>query len=201
MPQLILDTSTELCLLAIIDGIHLLDQCIFPHHNSLAKSLLPTLHHFLEQNALTPKSLHTIAIGAGPGSYTGTRLGAAVAKSLAFGLKIPLKTFPSPLAFLPMHMGSFAFLIPTRSGAFFTLKGTSSPTGIQQINTALLTPQELAQETADVDFFVGYPSELFPSKKTFYTPAPNVHFLSLFLEEKEPDSLENAELLYLHTPF
>src|SRR5690349_572716 len=123
MHTLILDTSTELCTVGIAVGSELAIQEVFSHKNQLSETLLLTIQAMVEKVCGSPKNLHFIAVGNGPGSYTGTRLGAAVAKTLAFGLGVPIKAFPSPLAFLPEQGGSFVFVVPARSGQLYALTG------------------------------------------------------------------------------
>ena len=57
------------------------------------------LHVFIEQvlkeSNLQPKAIKAIAISAGPGSYTGLRIGVATAKGLCYGWDIPLIALPT----------------------------------------------------------------------------------------------------------
>jgi len=57
-----------------------------------------------------------IAVGTGPGSYTGIRVGVALAKALAYGWKIPIMGFCSLEAFAPRPV-----LVDARSGGFYAL--------------------------------------------------------------------------------
>lgn len=175
MTCLILDTSTDQCLIALANDGRIEIQEIFHHENQLSSTLLPKIQ------ALCPslKSLTEIAVGIGPGSYTGTRVGVAVAKSLAFGLSIPLKTFLSPLAFLPDLEGKFALVLPTRSGQFYVLKGENSD--------GKLTHEE-PYFTPKVDFSVTDLVE------------PNLDLLCRFLAGQTPSPLENIALQYFGTP-
>jgi len=61
-----------------------------------------------------------IAVGTGPGSYTGIRVGAALAKALAFGWQIPIFGFCSLVAFAP-DASQWAVLADARTGGFYTL--------------------------------------------------------------------------------
>ncbi len=202
MTYLILDTSTDLCLIALANEKEIIAEEVFAHSNLLSNRLLPGIHALIEAHIQSPKNLRGIAFGVGPGSYTGTRVGVAVAKSLAFGLQIPIKTFNSPLAFLPKKEGAFAFLIPTRSGQFYVLLGDISSSQVIQKAASLLNKEELEKFEA-VDFLVcSSDKELPPAfrKKTYYPPVPNLHSLCHFLSEQRHTSLENVEVLYLYTP-
>ena len=92
MTSLILDTSGDLTYIAIAVSGSLASKVIITEGRQLSKFLLPSIQSILQ--ACTP---NFIAIGTGPGSFTGTRIGAMVAKTLAFAWNIPLIPFPSPL--------------------------------------------------------------------------------------------------------
>lgn len=55
-----------------------------------SKRILVELEAFLDNYGVHKKDLKGIAVGLGPGSYTGIRVGIAVAKGLARGLGLPL---------------------------------------------------------------------------------------------------------------
>jgi tRNA threonylcarbamoyladenosine biosynthesis protein TsaB len=202
MPCLILDTSTDQCLIALAEENQILAEEIFFHGNLLSNKVLPCIRSFIETHCQSPKNLSEIAIGIGPGSYTGTRLGVAVAKSLAFALQIPTKTFSSPLAFLPDCEGSFAFLMPTRSEHFFVLSGRISSSHISQRDASFLRIEEL-KRIEDVDFLIYASSDDMPpalKKKPHFLATPRLCSLCLYLSKKEVCSLENIELLYFMPP-
>lgn len=52
--------------------------------------LLPLIDKILKKNRLKPSDLTEIEINTGPGSFTGLRVGAAVANALGWALKIPV---------------------------------------------------------------------------------------------------------------
>ena len=58
------------------------------HHAS--QNLLPLIEKLLKENNLTPQDLSEINVNTGPGSYTGLRVGIAVANVLGTQLRIPI---------------------------------------------------------------------------------------------------------------
>lgn len=85
-----IETATSVCAVAL----HESGQLVASHENRLEKShsshLLPELEHLLEVAGWQMKALDAVALSAGPGSYTGLRIGAATAKGICYGQDIPL---------------------------------------------------------------------------------------------------------------
>lgn len=52
--------------------------------------ILPMIDSILKKHSLRPEDLSEIKINAGPGSFTGLRVGLAIANALSFTLKIPI---------------------------------------------------------------------------------------------------------------
>ena len=59
------------------------------------RHLLPTVERLIRDCGLTPQSLTHIAVGVGPGSYTGLRVGLTAAKTLAYALGCSLVAVPA----------------------------------------------------------------------------------------------------------
>jgi tRNA threonylcarbamoyladenosine biosynthesis protein TsaB len=95
MKIFIIDTSGESYFIALSEEASYLASHRALHDNHLSKCLVPAIQDLLKS---TPFSeLRAIGVGIGPGSFTGLRIGAAVAKSLSFGLSLPLIGFSSLL--------------------------------------------------------------------------------------------------------
>ncbi len=111
MLTLILETSTEKgCVVLAEKGIPIAAKTL-PGGPELSKSLA------LEVNDLLKGAIPVlIAVGTGPGSYTGIRVSAALGKALAYGWKIPLIGFCSLKAFGPEPV-----LVDARSAGFYAL--------------------------------------------------------------------------------
>jgi tRNA threonylcarbamoyl adenosine modification protein YeaZ len=92
MLSLIIDTTGSQAFIGLAENGSLLSQIIISEGRQLSKFLLPSIQSILQ--ASTP---NYIAIGTGPGSFTGTRVGGIVAQSLSYGWNIPLISFSSTL--------------------------------------------------------------------------------------------------------
>ena len=89
MQVLALDTSTEMCTVALGDGEHWLERAARAGQ-SHSELLLPMIRALLAEAGLALAELDGIAFGAGPGSFTGLRIACGVAQGLALGARLPL---------------------------------------------------------------------------------------------------------------
>lgn len=60
-----------------------------------SQTLLPMIHDLVEMVGIQLEEIDAIAIAAGPGSFTGLRIGSATAKGLAFSLNKPIISVPT----------------------------------------------------------------------------------------------------------
>lgn len=61
-------------------------------HNALVLAMIDTL---LASAGVRPRELDAVAFSAGPGSFTGVRIGAAVAQGIALGAGVPVVRVPT----------------------------------------------------------------------------------------------------------
>jgi len=84
---------------------------LFSEENKIAKEHASWLHQaigrILSEAKITVRDLEAVAVVAGPGSYTGLRVGMAAAKGFCYALKIPLIT-QNTLRVMAESMISFA---------------------------------------------------------------------------------------------
>lgn len=90
MKILALESSAVAASAALCEDEMLLGQTYLHTGLTHSQTLLPMAAGLLEQCGLKPQDLDLIAVAAGPGSFTGLRIGVAAAKGLAFGAGIPV---------------------------------------------------------------------------------------------------------------
>ena len=84
MKLLALDTSSNACSVALLAGNEILeDHVVGPREHT--RILMPMISRLLADGGFHLDDLDAIALGNGPGSFIGMRIGASVAQGLAFG--------------------------------------------------------------------------------------------------------------------
>jgi tRNA threonylcarbamoyladenosine biosynthesis protein TsaB len=78
------DTATEAATSALVADGELLAERV-----SRAQTLLEDVDALLRQGGTHPRDLDSLAVGIGPGSFTGLRIGLATARGLALSLGLP----------------------------------------------------------------------------------------------------------------
>ena len=83
---LALDSTAQVGSVALCeDDGHLLAECTLNTGNTHSETLLPTVEFLLKSCGVTVDDVDLFACTAGPGSFTGVRIGAATVKGIAFG--------------------------------------------------------------------------------------------------------------------
>ncbi len=86
---LALDTATDACSVALyVDGEILQRHALAPQRHT--QLLLPMLRELCAEAGLTPSQLDAIAVGIGPGAFTGVRVATALAQGLAYAHALPV---------------------------------------------------------------------------------------------------------------
>lgn len=83
------DTSAAHCAAALLSGDRVVAAVEEPMATGQAERLMPLLEDVLAQGGAGWQDLSLIAVGTGPGNFTGVRIAVAAARGLALGLGIP----------------------------------------------------------------------------------------------------------------
>lgn len=92
---LAVDTSTRNIGLALYQEDRLLHETVWVSQNYHTMQLAPAVHEALALSGLQSDDLQAVAVATGPGSFTGLRIGMALAKGLALARHLPLVGIPS----------------------------------------------------------------------------------------------------------
>jgi tRNA threonylcarbamoyladenosine biosynthesis protein TsaB len=89
MNLLAIETATEACSAALLCGERLLERSeIAPRRH--AELILPMIESLLAEAGIARTQIDGIAVGRGPGAFTGVRLAISVAQGLALALDVPV---------------------------------------------------------------------------------------------------------------
>lgn len=101
---LALDTATDFASIALYDGQAVVAELNWLSPRRHTVSLAVQVDQLLKLAALAPQDLTALAVGIGPGSYTGTRIAISYAKGVAAALALPLVGVSSLDALVYPHL-------------------------------------------------------------------------------------------------
>lgn len=141
-PLLLMDTATRHAVLALAgaDGSLLaVREWDSPHRHG--DQLLPQLDEMLSEAKVAPRDLRAVAVGTGPGSFTGLRIGLATAKVIGYTLGCPVIGLSTTMALAGAAGAAgthdaVAVILPAGSSDRYVARYSSS--------TELTAPQLLA---------------------------------------------------------
>ena len=112
MKILALDSSGLVASVAVVEDDNLLAEYTINYKKTHSQTLLPMIDTVAQMIELDLKTIDAIAVSAGPGSFTGLRIGSATAKGLALALEKEIISVPTVDALAYNLWGAEAYICP-----------------------------------------------------------------------------------------
>ncbi|MBL8716854.1 MAG: tRNA (adenosine(37)-N6)-threonylcarbamoyltransferase complex dimerization subunit type 1 TsaB [Myxococcales bacterium] len=174
--------------------------------NAHGESLLPWIDDVLRAAGCTLKDIDRLAVGIGPGSFTGTRIGVATAKGLALGAGMPLVGIDAfrALAAEAPAAGPVVVAIDARKGEVYVALVDGAEVGPPAHLSPLQTFAHVAPALAGRSFVavgdgVGLVAELAGLPQPF-VESPRAVTVARLALEVSGDQLVDLEPLYVRPP-
>jgi len=90
-----IETSESLCGACVFFNDEKYFEASIRYKNIHAEKLFETIDYVIKAAGIEIKDLGAIAVSAGPGSFTGLRIGMSAAKGIAFGVSLPIIPVPT----------------------------------------------------------------------------------------------------------
>src|SRR5690606_13682330 len=90
-----IETATTVCSVALWTDEDVVVEAALYRPRAHAENLVPLIGDVLRYGAIAPRDVDAVAVSAGPGSYTGLRIGASTAKGLVTAVDAELVAVPS----------------------------------------------------------------------------------------------------------
>lgn len=147
------DTSTPLGTVALSDGKNLIAETSLEVERSHIEKLLPTMSLLVKKAGFSVGEVGGIAVGLGPGSFTGTRISVTVARGLAQGLNKPLVGISS-LDILAYNLNPTEHkiwaLIDAKRNEVYAASYQFSDSQLERLSSyQAITPMALARQLAE----------------------------------------------------
>ena len=118
-----LDSSGLVASVALVEDDQLVAEYTTNYKKTHSQTLLPMLDEITRMVELDLHTIDAIAVAAGPGSFTGLRIGSATAKGLGLALDLPIVPVPTVEALAYQLWGSRDLVCPVmdaRRGQAYT---------------------------------------------------------------------------------
>ena len=156
------ETSAKAASVALTDGEKLLGESYQNTGLTHSQTLLPMAQELLDSCGYKPEQVEAVAVAAGPGSFTGVRIGVAAAKGFAWGAQTPCYGV-STLEAMALHLSAWNGLVvpvmDARRNQVYTATFTAQDGELERLcEDRAISLEELGQElknAAQPIFLVG----------------------------------------------
>lgn len=145
MLLLAIDTSTPRVAVAIGDSGRVRGEVALAGRRRHAEQLAPAIAYLCEQTQVEVGQFAAVAVGVGPGLFTGLRVGVTTAKIMAQALRIPVVPVPSlDLVAYPLRHSSrlVAVVLDARRREVYSAQYRPVPGGVQRVSDYTVGPAD-----------------------------------------------------------
>ena len=112
MLTLAFETSAKAASVALLDGDRLLGESYQNTGLTHSQTLMVMAENLIASCGYIPRQIEAVAVAAGPGSFTGIRIGVAAAKGFAWGAELPCYGV-STLEAMALNLGAYdGYVVP-----------------------------------------------------------------------------------------
>jgi tRNA threonylcarbamoyladenosine biosynthesis protein TsaB len=156
---LALDTSTRMIGLALYDGVQIISERMWQTKDYHTVELAPSVAGMLAHADVKTSDLTALAVAIGPGSFTGLRIGLALAKGMALASHLSLVGVPSLdilAAAQPLRQGPMVAILRAGRGRLaVNWYQVSNGAWRAKGTLAVLTAQELSERIQEPTLVCG----------------------------------------------
>lgn len=154
-----IETATMTGSVALLTEHSLLAEETVNTKTTHAERLISAIDHVCAAASLMLREIDGIAVSAGPGSFTGLRIGVTTAKTLAYALRKPIVAVSSLDALASQFLYSSLLICPildARKKEVYAACYRNSAAQARRISDyAVLSPRSLAQDLHEPTLFLG----------------------------------------------
>ena len=170
---LCIETGTDICSVGIVNNGELISLRESDSGRDHAKKVAVFVDELLAENNIDPQQIDAVAVGEGPGSYTGLRIGVSFAKGLCYGLGKPLIAVSSLAALAAVAIEDYKAgiidienwdsarlcpMIDARRMEVYTQVFDSNANPLSSVTAEVVDENTLAEHRAATDHFVVFGS-------------------------------------------
>ena len=167
MLTLAFETSAKAGSVALFDGRRLLGESYQNTGLTHSQTIMAMAQDLITSCGYTPQDVQAVAVAAGPGSFTGVRIGVAAAKGFAWGAEIPcygVSTLEAMVLSLGVYDGLVVGTMDARRSQVYTATFRAEKGQLTRVTEdRAISLQQLGQELAGSDlpvYLVGDGSNL-----------------------------------------
>ncbi len=156
---LAVDTATSACSVALRNGGGTLAELNYFHGQTHSKHLATMVAALLDMASVRIDDVDAFAVDAGPGTFTGLRIGLATVKGLADATRKPavgvssLDVLASQAEFFT---GQICSMLDARRGEVYTARYTAGDRAVEKISTEeVISPQQAVAANTGPCLYIG----------------------------------------------